>query len=197
MNLFETIVRFDMWVNTLLYNARNTTALKIFSWITFLGESTTIIAFTLITFILLWLTHKKWQSIVLWVVVAGSAGSTFIAKLIFDRPRPLNAAILETSGSFPSGHATIAVAFYGFLAYLLLKNTKSLLLRILIISAAFVLIVAIGFSRLYLGVHYPSDILAGYLVGLVWLLIGIFIHSPSNLPPIAPFSKKVYNNPIN
>lgn len=171
----DIIVQADARVNALLYAFRNITAVKTFIWVTLLGESPTIIVFALVISILLWLSHKKWQAITLWLTIIGSEGFTFIAKLIFHRPRPINAVFLEDSNSFPSGHATIAVAFYGFLAYLLFKKTKSKLLRALIILVAIITIAAIGFSRLYLGVHYVSDVWTGYLVGLLWLIIGITI----------------------
>ena len=80
---------------------------------------------------------------------------------------------LEKSFSFPSGHATIAVAFYGFIIYFLIKNVKSWNRKINIFFTGFILIILIGFSRLYLGVHFVSDVWAGYLIGAIWLIIGI------------------------
>ena len=97
-----------------------------------------------------------------------------ILKLIFMRDRPYELMIINESGySFPSGHAMAALGFYGFIIYLiwhfnLSKNTKiifSLLLGILI--------VLIGLSRIYLGVHYASDVLAGYMISLAYLIIYI------------------------
>lgn len=94
-------------------------------------------------------------------------------KLIFSRPRP-EARLIEESGfSFPSGHAMMSLAFYGFLIFIILKSNvkhKKLLTTLLII-----LIILIGLSRIYLGVHYPSDVFAGFTLSLAYLLIFIKI----------------------
>jgi undecaprenyl-diphosphatase len=80
---------------------------------------------------------------------------------------------VEHSFSFPSGHATIAVAFYGFLAFLAMRGTKRWEKSVNICFAGIAVVLLIGFSRLYLGVHYLSDVWAGYLVGALWLIAGI------------------------
>ena len=168
----DIIVQADARVNTLLYVFRNASAVKAFIWITLSGESPVIIVFALLVSLLLFLARQKRQIIMLWFTIIGSEGFTFILKMVFHRPRPLHAVFLEDSNSFPSGHATIAVAFYGFLIYLLLRDVKNKSHRVLVIVAGVIVMLAIGFSRLYLGVHYASDVLAGYLVGLLWLIIG-------------------------
>lgn len=169
----DIIIQADERINTLLYVFRNATAVKTFIWITLLGESWTIIVFILLTSIFLFLANKKWHILGLWLATIGSEGFTYLAKIIFQRSRPLNSVLLETSASFPSGHATIAVSFYGFIVYLLIKKMKKKRYRILTTLSGIILALLIGFSRLYLGVHYTSDIWAGYLVGLLWLIIGI------------------------
>ncbi|MFT7053819.1 MAG: hypothetical protein ACJAU1_001376, partial [Psychromonas sp.] len=98
---------------------------------------------------------------------------TYLGKLAFHRPRPELAVYMEASFSFPSGHATIAVAFYGFFGYLLIRFTQSWSQKVNILFATIIIIIAIGFSRIYLGVHYISDVWSGYLVGTMWLIIAI------------------------
>jgi len=83
------------------------------------------------------------------------------------------AAFLEKTFSFPSGHSTIAVSFYGFITYVLWRNAKTRLYKIIILTTGIILMAAIGFSRLYLGVHFLSDVIAGYLLGIFWVTIGI------------------------
>ena len=171
----DLIVNADVRVNTLLYVFRSLLAVKVFIWATLLGQSPTIIVFGLIVSAILYLSHKKWQIVTLWLTVIGSEAFTFLSKIIFHRLRPANAVILEGSASFPSGHATIAVAFYGFLVYLACRSLKKKRYRLITILSGLLVMAAIGFSRLYLGVHYVSDVWAGYLVGLLWLIIGISI----------------------
>ncbi|MBI4992842.1 MAG: LssY C-terminal domain-containing protein [Candidatus Magasanikbacteria bacterium] len=171
----DIIVNADTRVNALLYFFRNATAVKMFLWVTLLGKSSTIIVFTFSASLLLWFWNKRWQIATLWSSVIGSAAFVFISKIFFDRPRPINAVYLENSASFPSGHSTLAIAFYGFIAYLLIRKTKSLVFRAIIVLIEILLALAIGFSRLYLGVHYVSDVWAGFLLGLLWLIIAISI----------------------
>lgn len=173
MSLIESIIAFDIQSHATLSTLRSVTGIRLFHWITLLGEFSTVVIFALIASIILWRQRDKLSVALLWLVIIGSEGTTFVAKIFFHRPRPINAVFLEGQNSFPSGHATIAIAFYGFLTYLLYKKIKNSLHRSLIIIFALVIIIAIGWSRLYLGVHYSSDVIAGYFVGLLWLSIGI------------------------
>ncbi|MEK7624966.1 MAG: phosphatase PAP2 family protein [Patescibacteria group bacterium] len=184
MNPLQSIIATDLQLSAFLISIRDAFTVKVFIGITWLGEIPTVLVLALAVSILLWQSKKFLPIIALWITIIGSESVTFALKLLLHRPRPLNAAILETSNSFPSGHATIAVAFYGFLAFLLLQKISRKLHRSLIITLTSIIILAIGFSRLYLGVHYLSDVLAGYLVGLTWLIIGIRLSSrdTSTLP---------------
>jgi undecaprenyl-diphosphatase len=85
------------------------------------------------------------------------------------RPDPFFGVPLPHSGSFPSGHALIAMSFFGGLAAVTARRTPRRVLKIAIWSAALAAILLVGLSRIYLGVHYPSDVLAGYGVGLLWV----------------------------
>ena len=111
---------------------------------------------------------------ILWPITIGGFGATFVLKEIFHRSRPLGALVTESSPSFPSTHAMFSIAFYAFIFYLLALNAKSRFSKYLLISAVFLAPVFLGFSRLYLGVHYLSDVLAGYAIGDVWFLIGVY-----------------------
>ena len=167
----DTVIILDKQVNAWFFGLRDIFAEKIFLSFTMLGEALFVIILSVIISLLLWHWRKKWQIISMWTAIVGSEVTTYILKLIVDRARPSDALILEHSASFPSGHATIAIAFYGFLAYLLLREIKKY--RALTLVVSIIIILAIGFSRLYLGVHYLSDVLVGYLIGVVWLVIGI------------------------
>ncbi len=98
-----------------------------------------------------------------------------LLKGLIHRPRPLISPLVEQSGyGFPSGHAMNAVVFYSAVAFFLFRLMKKNGLRLLVILAAAGIIILTGFSRVYLGVHYPSDVVAGYLVGAWWLAVALF-----------------------
>ncbi len=97
-------------------------------------------------------------------------------KFIFTRERPIGINIISEVGySFPSGHSMISVAFYGFLAYMYLHSNKSKKKRLLVIISFVLLALLIGISRIYLGVHYASDVLAGFALSLAYLILYVSI----------------------
>jgi undecaprenyl-diphosphatase len=109
------------------------------------------------------------------LVLAGGGGElvNLLLKLLFARPRPVwpYPLLMLTSGSFPSAHAMRSVIFYGFLGYLAMFWIGSWRGRVWTVVAGGVLMLLIGFSRLSLGVHALSDVLAGYASGIVWLAL--------------------------
>ena len=120
--------------------------------------------------------------------LVSAIGINFIMKELVERVRPESFApsALESAFSFPSGHATFSVALYGFVTYLLCKKYPKN--AAVLISIAVVLIFVIGFSRLYLGMHFLSDVLAGYLLGGLCLLFGIWV--TKNSVTETPFGSK-------
>ncbi len=95
-------------------------------------------------------------------------------KRILQRPRPTEYRIIEETGySFPSGHSMISMAFYGYLIYLIYRYVENKYLKWILISLLSVLICLIGISRIYLGVHYTSDVLGGFLISISYLVIYI------------------------
>lgn len=128
-------------------------------------------------------------SIILFIVIKNKKiGLTIISNLvivtilnqllkgILQRPRPEEFRIINESGySFPSGHSMISMAFYGFFIYLIYKNVKNKYLKWSLITILGILIMSIGVSRIYLGVHYTSDVLAGFLIAISYLIAYISI----------------------
>ncbi|MBL7924245.1 MAG: phosphatase PAP2 family protein [Bacteroidia bacterium] len=107
-----------------------------------------------------------------------SSLSAYAGKVYYQVPRPHELAWYEEfSYSFPSGHATVAMAYYGILFYLLVMYMKDKRFKIGISLLAALFIFAMGFSRVYLGVHYLSDVLSGFAIGFVWLLFSIALLS--------------------
>ena len=99
-----------------------------------------------------------------------------LIKRILQRPRPTEYRIIEETGySFPSGHSMVSMAFYGYFIYLIYKYVKNKYVKWISISLLSLLICAIGISRIYLGVHYTSDVLGGFLISISYLIIYISV----------------------
>ena len=97
-----------------------------------------------------------------------------LAKEIFTRPRPEGINLIEESGfSYPSGHSMVSMAYYGFIAYLIYKRQTNKLIKSIIIISLLIVILLVGFSRIYLGVHYLSDVIGGFLLSIFYLMIFI------------------------
>ncbi|MGQ4649907.1 phosphatase PAP2 family protein [Lyngbya aestuarii] len=138
--------------------------------VTFLGEPLWLTALSVVFGIVL-LRQGRWTAVITLIIASGGAiGLNFLLKAVFARSRPtLWQHIVDVNYySFPSGHAMISLVIYGLIGYWLVTRLK--VWQIPIISITVLLIAAIGVSRLYLGVHWPTDIIAGYAAGLVWLV---------------------------
>jgi len=169
----EPIIAADIRIANLFIVFRTDSLTSIFTWITMLGKSQVIVVFIAASAAILFLWQRIHFILPLLIAVVGSQAFTFLGKLTFHRPRPEMAIYAEPSFSFPSGHASIAVAFYGFMAYLLIRAVQNWNTKVNIFFSALILILSIGFSRIYLGVHYLSDVWSGYLVGAIWMIAAI------------------------
>ncbi len=153
---------------------------RVMKFFTFLGSELTIASLAvLVPFLVFVLKKKKYYKAALLVTANIALGALFnqLLKHLFQRPRPDILRLIEISGySFPSGHSMSSTIFYGFFAYLLLKDSRHWS-RYLTGSAVGLMIFMIGISRIYLGVHYASDVLAGFLIGLGWLILAVKISS--------------------
>ena len=171
----EAIVSADTRLNKIFILLRTPFATKIFLWITYVGNWRIAASLCIVTTILFWVWRKRVYALAFAVTAVGSAGADELVKLALHRPRPLNPVYIESSFSFPSGHATIVVSLYGFLFYSWWRHTKRASRKVWIVCCAVALGIVVGLSRLYLGVHYLSDVWGGYLLGLVWLIFGISV----------------------
>jgi undecaprenyl-diphosphatase len=135
------------------------------------GSPASITALTLTAAALFWCFGKRRDTKYLAIAVIGAMILDRLLKLSFHRPRPTPFFGLAPpdSYSFPSGHALISFCFFAILAWLLESHIRSFPLRLAILALFAFLVLAIGYSRIYLGVHYPSDVLAGYAAGAVWI----------------------------
>jgi undecaprenyl-diphosphatase len=172
---FDPITQLDTRVVNLLFAFRSSELTDIFLWITMLGKWQVICVKALIVSILLWLWSKRVYILPFWLSLLGTEIFVWLGKLAFHRSRPEVAIYAEHSFSFPSGHAAIAVAFYGFIIYVLWRSLHGWKSKINILFAGLTVILAIGSSRLYLGVHFLSDVWGGYLVGVLWVIVAVSI----------------------
>lgn len=138
--------------------------------ITALGTDVVIVVVVGVASMFLWLTRHRHSAALLWIATVGGMLLNPILKHGFDRPRPHIFAWLTaaSSYSFPSGHAMNSAVAYATLAYLAARLQKTIWGRLLTTLGAALVILLVCASRLYLGVHYPSDVVAGLVVGLAW-----------------------------
>lgn len=135
------------------------------------------VAFTVLAGVLIFMFCNK----IRWFVTFDLVGVTIInqvIKHIVRRPRPNVLRLVEEDGySFPSGHSMVSMAFYGIIIYLVYKNVTNKYLKWTLITLLSLLILSIGFSRIYVGVHYFTDVVGGFLLGLAYLIIYINIYN--------------------
>ena len=133
-------------------------------------------AFTIITISILisiFVKNKK-IGICIWINTIIITLLNVLLKNILQRPRPEGFRLIDESGySFPSGHSMVSMAFYGLIIYFVFTNIKNKKIRNVICTILTILIILIGISRIYLGVHYASDVLAGFLISIGYLIVFI------------------------
>jgi membrane-associated phospholipid phosphatase len=175
----EPLTLMDTQLSNWLHNNRTPSLTKAMLVFTFFG-STGAVSCIAVAFLL----YLIWQRRFRWLAVVGSAvfGGMLLNQLLkyaFHRPRPyFDDPILTLTGySFPSGHTMMATGLYGVLAVYLFTTTSDRRGRLLIIIAAALLIGLVGFSRIYLGAHYLSDVLAAMAEGLTWLSLCLIVIS--------------------
>jgi membrane-associated phospholipid phosphatase len=171
---------FDSWLISLILSFRSEWLTEYLIIITHLGDRNAYIVFTLLLAVFFLVVRKhSWKFIIQTTLVLILATLSNIAlKRIIERERPsLEQLVYVNSLSYPSGHAMSAMAFYGFLIFLCLRYTMRHWLRRLIVSLLVLVILSIGISRVYLAVHYPSDVAAGFIGGLIWITFCAVIFS--------------------
>jgi membrane-associated phospholipid phosphatase len=143
----------------------------VFRAITRLGNFITLFAVTLVAVVIFWRRRERIDAAFVALAALGAQVLSTGMKLGFRRDRPFfpDPLATESTFSFPSGHALVSLAVYGSIALVLARRLTSRIQRALLLGATALLVIAIGFSRLYLGVHFLSDVLAGYAAGAAWL----------------------------
>ncbi|GAA0798104.1 phosphatase PAP2 family protein [Psychrobacter piscatorii] len=169
----DSIVTTDLFVSQHMSVLRESGIIDVFVLITSLGSTPVTCLIIVLTAILCMVARQPYIIIGLLVSTIGSTAFTFVNKMAFQRSRPIDILLMEHTYSFPSGHATISIALYGFLAYMAIRFSQSFIRQVRILSLALLLCLLIGLSRIVLNEHYLSDVMGGFLVGTLWLTIAI------------------------
>lgn len=173
----EALANYDYQITNYVISYRTPWLTNYLTFMTHLGDAKGyLIVFTLVALIS-YFGFKRWKHTVQIIVVLTLALLSNLAlKRVIDRARPdIEHLVVAESLSYPSGHAMVAMAFYGFVIFLIYKFKLHIALKIAIICLLTLLILSIGISRIYLGVHFPSDIVGGFIAGFIWVVFCVVI----------------------
>jgi len=167
----RSLIQADLRTINMMQVLRSPVLNQVMLFITYLGQPQIVIAGLAALTLLLLLMRRRYSLWAMLISVGLGEAFVWLAEQLLRRPRPpLRSALTAAGGfSFPSGHSFVAVSFYGLLTYFLFRFVRGKLAKTAVVAAGVLLIVAIGFSRIYLGVHWPSDVLASYAAGAAWL----------------------------
>jgi len=170
-----SLARFDLVVFNSLDAIRTPILNDIMTLFTLLGNWEIVILGVIFSCVF-FAGRKRWNKVIA-LIVSPAIGEVFvfIVKNLVQRERPITISqfIIENGFSFPSAHSFVALSFYGLLTYFAFRHARRKRIKLGILIAGIVLILVIGFSRIYLGVHWASDVLASYASGAAWLALVI------------------------
>jgi membrane-associated phospholipid phosphatase len=169
----DPLVQFDQRVETILHERATPTLTAFLLVVTALGSLEVVGILGLIVAVIFGV-RRQWLSLGTWLAaLVGGVVLNQLLKEVFARPRPYfeHPLVLETSYSFPSGHATMSLICYGMLAYFAVLALRTWRAKMAVVFGAAFLVLLIGFSRIYLGVHYFSDVIGGFASAGVWLSV--------------------------
>ncbi|MCM3116853.1 phosphatase PAP2 family protein [Neobacillus sp. MER 74] len=171
----QKIIHFDRTIIDAVQGMETPFLTSVMKFFTFIGSAPFVIVLSLFLLLFLYkVLHHRLELILFVAAIVGSAILNGILKNFFQRVRPEFHRLIEIEGySFPSGHAMNAFTVYGIITFLLWRHITSSLGRWALIFVSMVMIIAIGISRIYLGVHYPSDIIGGYFASAFWITTAI------------------------
>jgi membrane-associated phospholipid phosphatase len=165
----EGVFRVDRGMDALVGPVRGGSLLGAMEAVSLLGQASALVPLIVVASLLMWRSRRRW-AVALPLVMAGAGGLQWLAKWAVDRPRPNHAP-----WGFPSGHALIVVVFVGTLTYLLCTSSAPRRCRRAGVALCVTTVLAVGFSRLYLDMHWVSDVGGGFAVGLAYLPLTIWL----------------------
>lgn len=169
-------------------NEQNTRIMRFISF--FASAEYLLVVPPLVVLVFSFFKDLRWYGLKILIISFSSSMLNQAMKRFFERPRP-DIAMLHQSGlSFPSGHAMIGGAFYGLLIYIVWRTVPNKVWRAILVAALTVLLLLIGYSRIYLRVHYATDVLAGYAMGIFWLMVSVYLMRRLEKAYIARFERQ-------
>lgn len=172
----EKLISFDTRVIAFVQSFESKFLTAIMKFLSFIGSTVAVIFITIgSAFFLYRILHHRRELILLAITMIGSTLLNMLLKSIFQRARPeINQIVFEEGFSFPSGHSMAAFSLYGVLTFLLWRHIRTRAGRGLLLTVNSLMILLIGLSRIYLGVHYPSDVIGAYAASGFWLFTVIW-----------------------
>jgi membrane-associated phospholipid phosphatase len=167
---------FDQHVSNAIGSLVSPLTTRLMLVVTFFGSANFLLPAYLVLIVYYLLRKKKRRALDIAMVGLTSTGILFLLKDIFQRQRPLDPLIRNVTGfSYPSGHSFSSFTFFGLIIYMAWRSNASQPVKIVCSVLLFLLATVIAFSRVYLRVHYPSDVVAGFCLSIVWLMLSLWI----------------------
>ncbi len=168
----EGLAESDKQIADTIHAAATPTGITFFTNVSLLGNEAVWVISAIVLFY--FGLRREWATLLLWIFTVGIGQLlNIVLKLTFNRARPVFSSIYVNAVgfSFPSGHAMWSAITYSLLAYILIIHMANRAQRILIVTVCVVIVLMVGLSRIYLGAHYLSDVLAGFAAGALWVVI--------------------------
>lgn len=187
------LMQFDTVIYQFFYSLRNPILTKIMIFVSFLGGDFIIYTSSAIIIFLILKKHRKESVLFTFILLMGFIINN-ILKLLIKRPRPeLSPLLVENTYSFPSGHSMNSFVFFAAISYFIFHFTKNKKVASIVSIISIILIILIGVSRIYLGVHYPTDVVAGLIGGFWWFATVLLIRQTITFFKLFKESKKSQN----
>ncbi|MCK7591919.1 phosphatase PAP2 family protein [Subsaxibacter sp. CAU 1640] len=173
----KALADYDFQITEYVISYRSPMLTEYLTFVTHLGDVYGYLIVLVLCSFVFFKALNRWKLMIQSIVVLALASlSNVVLKRFVDRARPdIEHLVVVETLSYPSGHAMAAMAFYGFLSYLVYRFVKNKYLKTGLILLFMILIFSIGISRIYLGVHFPSDIAGGYIAGFIWVIFCILV----------------------
>ena len=168
----ETLATYDTAITDYVIYYRTSGLTSYFKFMTYVGDVYGYLIVLVVFLLISLLVFKRWKYVVqATMILALATISNMVLKRFIDRARPgIEHLVSVETLSYPSGHAMSAMAFYGFLIFLVTKFNIQKVMKYVLIITLITIILSIGISRVYLGVHFPSDIAGGFIAGFIWVV---------------------------